>query len=186
MESLRRLGARFHLGGSLASSAHGLVRSAFDADLAASLGGLSPEQQGVLVGELRGAYLVEESHLLRAIRRRGSFSLIHLETLLKVDVFVVRDRPFDRRVGERLQDAEIPFGDGTLAVPLVSAEDLVLLKLEWFRNGGEVTTRHWDDAVGVLLVQHGRVDTAYLERGAAELGVGDLLDRARKSAAGLM
>jgi len=62
-------------------------------------------------------------------------------------------------------------------IPVSSAEDTILAKLEWFRRGGEVSERQWGDVIGVLRA-HTALDEAYLQRGAAELGVGDLLARA--------
>lgn len=45
-----------------------------------------------------------------AIVRRRSFNLIHLETVVEVDVFVPRDRPFDGRARSRSSagDAALP------------------------------------------------------------------------------
>jgi len=61
-------------------------------------------------------------------------------------------------------------------------EDIILSKLEWYRMGGEVSVRQWNDAVGVLKVQGERLDRDYLSRWASELAVEDLLDRARAEA----
>jgi hypothetical protein len=55
-------------------------------------------------------------------------------------------------------------------------------KLEWYRRGGEVSDRQWRDLVGVLKVQAGLLDHAYLVRWAHELGVSDLLSRALSDA----
>jgi hypothetical protein len=44
--------------------------------------------------------------------------------------------------------------------------------------GGGVSERQWLDAVGVIAVQRDALDLSYLRRWAAELGVGDLLERA--------
>jgi hypothetical protein len=103
--------------------------------------------------------------------------VIHLETMLKVDVFVSRDRPFDRRAMERARSApsETP---GERALPLASAEDTVLAKLEWFRRGGEVSERQWTDVHGVQRASGASLDRRYLGEGASELGVSDLLARA--------
>ncbi len=109
-----------------------------------------------------------------AIALRRSFNVIHLETMVKVDVFVSRDRPFDRRTLDRARPT--PLEDGR-AIPVSSAEDTVLAKLEWFRRGGEVSERQWTDVIG-LLTAGGQLDEAYLRHGAHELGVADLLQRA--------
>jgi hypothetical protein len=49
--------------------------------------------------------------------------------------------------------------------------------------GGEVSARQWGDVLGLLRVQAGALDAAYLDHWAAELGVTDLLRRARAEAA---
>ncbi len=54
--------------------------------------------------------------------------------------------------------------------------------MNWYRKGGEVSDRQWRDVLGVLKVQTGRLDQAYLEHWAGELGVMDLLNRALEDA----
>jgi len=125
----------------------------------------------------REAYYVPEKRVRDAVARKASFNVIHLDTMLKVDVFVSRDRPFDRRAFERAQPASIEAAGGA-TLPVSSAEDIVLAKLEWYRRGGEVSERQWADVMGVLQASAGGLDLPYLRRGSAELGVGDLLERA--------
>jgi hypothetical protein len=94
--------------------------------------------------------------------------------MVKVDVFVSRDRPFDQRSFERC----LPIAaEGAGVIHVSSAEDTVLAKLEWFRRGGETSERQWSDVVGVLRAATA-LDEAHLRRGAEELAVADLLDRA--------
>jgi len=168
------LGVRHFVGGSIASSAHVVARASVDGDVVAEL--LSPHVAR-FVSELRETYYVPKERIHDAVARRGSFNLIHLETMLKVDVFVSRDRPFDRRAFERSRPASIG-GSGGATLPVSSAEDVVLAKLEWYRKGGEVSERQWTDVMGVLRVAGSALDLPYLRRGAVELGVGDLLARA--------
>lgn len=59
----------------------------------------------------------------------------------------------------------------------------MLRKLDWYRRGGEVSERQWEDAVGVLATLGDRLDGAYLDQWAASPGGSDLLKRARTAAA---
>jgi hypothetical protein len=180
LDALTVLGVPHFVGGSIASSAHGLARASIDADVVAEL---QPEHASRLVAGLAEAYYLSEDRVREAIARRRSFNAIHLETMLKVDVFVSKDRPFDRRAMARARPQ--PVGEGeTQVLPLASAEDVVLAKLEWFRAGGEVSERQWSDVIGVLRVAGEGLDLLYLKSGAIELGVADLLDRALEVAAG--
>jgi len=126
------------------------------------------------VAALRDTYYVPEERIRDAVGRRGSFNLIHLATMLKVDVFVSRDRPFDHRALERPETALL---EGS-PLPISSAEDTVLAKLEWYRKDGEVSARQWEDVQGVLRATADTPDVTYLRQGAVELGVSDLLSRA--------
>jgi hypothetical protein len=178
LDLLRRLGVRHFVGGSIASSAHGVARASIDADVVAEL---RPEHVDRLLSSLRDDYYVPEARARVAVSTRASFNLIHLETMLKVDVFVSRDRPFDRRAMERAQSAPSEVaGEGPLT--LASAEDIVLAKLDWYRRGAEVSERQWSDVLGVLQASGASLDRQYLEDGARELGVSDLFARALEEA----
>ncbi len=179
LEALGRLGVRHFVGGSIASSAHGVARASIDADVVAEL---RAEDVNSLLSLLGAEYYVPEARVREAAVRRTSFNLIHLETMLKVDVFVSRDRPFDRRAMERARPAPGETAGGS-ALVLASAEDIVLAKLEWFRRGGEVSERQWADVLGVLRASRSSLDGQYMDHGARELGVADLLARARAEAA---
>lgn len=177
VEALDALGVRYFLGGSVASSAHGVARASLDADVIAELDRSHVEP---LAHRLTGAYYVPVEQMRTAAAERRSFNLIHLATMFKIDVFVSKGRPFDRSAADRARLHAI--GERTDRQFFVApAEDTVLAKLEWFRLRGETSERQWWDIVGVLKVG-GDVDGAYLRHWAAALGVGDLLDRALQDA----
>jgi len=173
-EVFERLGIRYYVGGSLASSTRGLPRASIDVDMAAEL---RPEHVLPLVAALRDQYYLEEGRVREAVAARRSFNAIHLATMMKVDVFVSRGRPFDRSAFERLTPEVLDAVGPSRGYPMPRAEDVILLKLEWFRAGGEVSDRQWGDVIGVMRVTGAALDRSYLARWAPDLGVADLLDR---------
>jgi len=175
-DHLDRLEVAYCIGGSLASSLHGIPRSTQDADLAAAL---RPEHVEPLVAALAESFYVSPERILDAIRRQASFNVIHLETLFKVDIFCVGDDLYSRTELDRREPFAIA-PDRVLQV--ASAEDTILQKLLWYRRGGEVSDRQWGDLIGVLDVQGARLDKEYLRRWARELGLSDLLERASREA----
>ncbi len=87
--------------------------------------------------------------------------------------------PFDGRdrLRHRTQVTTALLGGDPLPVNMVSAEDIVLAKLLWYRAGGEVSERQWNDLVSLVKVQRDKADHVYMDAQAARLGVADLLAR---------
>ena len=170
--ALDRLGVSYLVGGSIASSVHGFARATRDIDVVADL---RVEQVSSLVAALQEQFYIDAGMILDAIARRGSFNVIHLETLFKADVFIPGDTAYaaeemSRRVLARLgPDLDSP------QVSVASPEDTVLHKLLWFQAGRQISDRQWGDLVGVLKVQGRRLDREYLQRWSMELGIEDLL-----------
>jgi hypothetical protein len=175
IEALEALGVAHYIGGSLASSAHGVPRASIDADVIADLG---PGHVAPFVARLQGAYYVDEVRVRAAIDVRRSFNLIHLATMFKVDVFASKRRPFDREALRRARPESLEDTPGARRFLVASPEDTLLAKLEWFRAGGEVSDRQWADVVGVLKTGGPQLDYVYLRRWAAALDVGEQLERA--------
>jgi len=173
VEALEELGVSYHIGGSVASSVYGILRATIDADLIANL---HIEQARPLVKWLEADYYIDEDAVRDAVRRRSSFNAIHLETMLKVDVFIPKSRLFDQEEFRRAQQEVLL--EGTRPFNVASPEGTILNKLEWYRMGGEVSDRQWNDILGVLKVQGTHLDMNYLQKWAANLNVTDLLERA--------
>ena len=96
-------------------------------------------------------------------------------------VFIPQDRPFERSRFARRILASLT-ASGEESAYMSSAEDMVLAKLEWYRAGNEVSERQWNDVLGMLKVRAAELDAGYLHYWAAQLGVSDLLERARDEA----
>lgn len=178
VETLESLGVPYLVGGSVASSIHGISRSTRDVDLVAAL---KPEDGAPLVDRLGSAFYADLPSIIEEITARRSFNVIHLETMVKIDLFVAKETPFTASQFERRTEQAI--GDQKpLKLSVASPEDTILSKLDWYRLGGEISDRQWNDILGVLKVQGDRLDFDYLRQWAGELGVADLLEKVRGEA----
>ena len=173
VEALEQVGVPYYIGGSVASSFYGLPRLTIDVDLVADL---RLEHVQPLVKVLQATYYIDDDMIQDAIRWRSSFNMIHQDTILKVDVFIPKSRLFDQEELNRVQTKVVEGNDRLFYV--ASPEGTILNKLEWYRMGGEVSDRQWNDILGVLKVQGTALDMDYLQRWAADLNVTDLLERA--------
>jgi hypothetical protein len=173
-DALDALGIPYFIGGSVASSAHGIARASLDTDVVALL---EPEHVDAIVSRLGSAYYIPVDRLRTAAASKLWCNFIHLATMFKIDLFVSKGRQFDRRATARARRQPLDEGPDPLQVPVASAEDTVLAKLEWFRSDGETSEPQWWDIVGVLRV-NADVDRSYLREWADSLGVTDLLERA--------
>lgn len=171
-----RLSIPYLVGGSMASALYGVARSTLDADIVADI---QLDQVNELVSALGLDFYIDDEMIRQAIKHRSSFNLIHLKTMFKVDVFIRKERPFDRMQFEHRIE-QVFAADSEQKAFVTSAEDIILTKLEWFRLGNEISDQQWRDILGVLKVQAGRLDIDYLHKWAAELNVADLLQRAMK------
>ena len=175
---LEQLGVRYCIGGSVASSVYGEVRTTLDVDFVAEL---DPEHVDAFVAAVEPDFHVVDEAIRRAIHDRSSFNLIHEETLVKADVFIPPDDPTHRQQLVRSRRVALRSEPGS-EIELASPEDVVIHKLRWYEMSGQVSDRQWRDVLGVLKVQGASLDMAYLERAAATLGLSKLLARARSEA----
>jgi hypothetical protein len=166
--------------GSFASSSHGFPRFTQDADLIAEL---DRNQVDAFIEAFSREFYVDRGLIEQAITNQTSFNIVHFESSFKVDFFLLRrggyvEEEFSRRVLKQI-DPRTNF-----AAYVQTAEDALLSKLAWYRQGGEVSQNQWRDAIGIMKVQAGRLDAGYLQKWAEELGISDLWLRARQEVAG--
>lgn len=170
-QALEAIGAVYVVGGSLASSVHGLPRATNDIDIVADL---SEQHIDALAGALREQFYIAPDVARQAVREGGSFNIIHYESAIKADIFVAGDDAF-RHAQIRRREACREAGESMF---VLTPEDTILAKLRWYRDGGEVSQRQWQDVVDVVQVQADRLDAEYLRQTAGTLGVADLLHTA--------
>ncbi len=171
--ALDRLGIRYLIGGSVASSARGVVRLTLDIDVVAMISAFQAER---LARELWPEWYAEPDQMRAAIAARRAFNVIHIPQANKVDIFPATE---DFHLGqlERATRLVLPFLDETNEYPVATAEDILLAKLRWYRDGGAVSERQWYDIQGIVAAGPA-LDMAYTRAWAARLRVEDLLDRA--------
>ncbi len=173
--AFEEIGVAYHIGGSVAMSAHGVPRSTLDIDLVADIrrAHIAP-----LVERLTTDYYIDDDMILEAIAHKSSFNLIHFATQYKVDVFVLKPTAFAKAsfiradVMPLIDDPDAPF------YFVASAEDTILNKLIWYHDGGRLSDRQWNDVLNMLKVQQQALDYVYLRHWAADLAVLDLLEKA--------
>lgn len=171
--ALRALGIRHFVGGSVASSFHGATRTTMDVDVVCEL---TEEHIPSFVDFFDDSFYISEPAVRDAVRRKSCFNLIHMPTSFKVDVFVSRGRPFD--VDSILRATAESLGESrTVVVPIASAEDVIISKLEWYRLTNETSERQWDDVSKLVRLLGDAADIDYMNRAARSVGVADLLTR---------
>ncbi len=180
------LGAPSHLGGSVASSLHGMQQLAQDVDLVVDLPGHRLPSLLALLGQ---HYILDEDEARQAVRARASFPMIHLDTLMKVDVILPRPSAFEtamrRLVALHTLDERYP------PVRVASTSEMLLVKLRRYqrdersRSDGMRDDAQWNDIVGMLKVQGRDLDMVLLERWTRTLEVAETWRRALTEA-GLM
>lgn len=135
-----------------------------------------------LVRRLHDAYYIEEDVVRDAVRRRSSFNIIHFESMLKLDVFVLKREPYSEVSFARARIQTIEETGTSSSFFVASPEDVIPHKLNCFQQRGGVAERQWSDVLGVIKVQRSALDYEYLSRWANELGLSDVLHRALEDA----
>ena len=174
LRALDQLHISYYVSGSIASSIYGAFRATSDVDMVFSL---DPKHVDELVSSLKSQYYIDKDMIIDAIQRRSSFNLIHLKTMFKIDIFILKERKFDQQSFQRRRKKKVDEASN-LAIYCASPEDIILHKLEWFRMGHHISERQWNDVLGVLKVQRDQLDLSYLKHWATQLDILDLLEKA--------
>ena len=165
----------YYISGSIASSIYGMARATMDIDIVADV---KLHHISLLRQELEKSYYIDEEMIKEAIQNISSFNLIHLETVIKIDVFIFKDIPYhqnalERKIKDTLEDDGIK-----TEFYFLSPEDIIISKLQWYEIGGKVSERQWLDVIGVIKVQGDSLDKNYLQVWAKKLGIFELLKNA--------
>jgi hypothetical protein len=170
-QALEAAGAGWAVGGSVASSVHGVPRATADVDFIVAI---APARVDELATAAKD-FLMDAETLRDQLRQGRAYNVFHAATMTKVDLFPAAGA-FERN---QLARASLVVG-----VRVISAEDALLAKLRWFRLGGEISDRQWRDVLGLVAIGRPTLDRAHLDHWAAQLQVADLLQRALQDSSG--
>ena len=169
----------YYLGGSIASSLHGMQQLAQDTDLVIDLGEQTLPSLLVALGQ---HYLLDEDQAREAVREQRPFPLIHLDSLMKVDVVIPKRDVFATSMLPLIQSYTLD--ERHPPIPLASAIEMLLFKVQRYqrdertRTDGMQDDAEWNDILGMLKVQGPDLDLPLLEEWAGTLGLADTWQRA--------
>jgi len=164
---LEALGLQYMVTGGVASVIYGEPRFTRDIDLILELG--NPAAEAFLEAfSAEDFYLPPLEALQEEIRRprHGHFNIIHRETALRADVYLLGDDPlhawaFDRRV-------RIPL-EGETAIWLAPPEYVVIRKLQYRRESG--SERHLRDVSAILEISGDKINFLEVDPWIERLGL---------------
>jgi hypothetical protein len=164
---LERQNVRYLITGSLATIAYGEPRLTNDIDIVADL---HLDQIDEFCRSFPAPdYYCSPAAVRQAVDQHFQFNILHPASGLKVDVMVPDDSEFNR---SRLHRATRMQASPDQTAWFASPEDVILKKLEYYREGG--SDKHLRDIAGVLKVRGSQLDMPYLVTWAEKLGVADL------------
>lgn len=119
-----------------------------------------------LIGALGAEYHADAGAITAAILGARPWIIIHLPSVVKIDLIPRKDTRYRRAEFERRRRVEL----AGVRLWIVSVEDLILSKLEWSRESRSEQQRR-----DVKLLLEAPLDRAYLDEWAARLDLGGML-----------
>ena len=170
---LDKLNIAYAIGGSMASSAYGTARFTQDADI--TVEPFEPMSDS-LFDALKNEFYISKDAMHQALQNRTSFNIIHLASAFKIDIFIRKENEYQKQMFSHRR--KLRLGDIKKEQSFVSPEDVILLKLDWYKQSGCNSERQWSDVLGVLSAQKDSLDFEYLKNWAKKLGLNELLQKA--------
>jgi hypothetical protein len=169
LAALEQFEVAYMVSGSISSTYYGRPRSTQDVDIVVQgdRGKLKALAQSLLA---KGFYLDEES-VDEALARHTLFNVLDPSSGYKADLIIRKDRPFSVEEFRRRRKVSVLGSE----LFMVTAEDAILSKLEWSKEGP--SERQFQDALGVAVVQAEHLELHYLRKWARALDIEELLAR---------
>src|SRR5579875_1395822 len=156
-----------------------MQQSASDIDLVLIEQQASARALITALAPLADGYLAEPEEIQRACSEGNTISILHLGTLMKLDLIFPQTPGFDEAM--RAGIAALPLDERYAPFPVASALEMAVWKLvrcvreQASRPDGIINDAEWNDLLGILKVQGNRLDVTQLTMWAHRLGAGHLL-----------
>ncbi len=149
--------------GSIAAAYYGQGRATYDLDIVISA---TVDKLNKLIVLLpKEQYYAVLQDALDAQRHHSMFNVLDTTSGWKIDFILKKPAPFHEEAFQRRLAVSF---DGVPTF-VISAEDLILSKLEWAKMGE--SERQVSDAATVLEKRHDKLDRAYVEKWIHQLGL---------------
>jgi hypothetical protein len=170
VDALEKHAIPYAITGSHASSVFGETRFTNDVDVVIDLS--SHELLKELLAEFpEGRFYVSDIGARHAVSSGGQFNIIHEDTSQKVDLIIPDRTNWPDQLARRTKIETEPLRQ----IWFVSAEDLILKKMDFYREGG--SEKHVRDILGTLRISEGKIDLAYIAEWAAKLGLSEIWEQ---------
>lgn len=156
-------GIAYMLTGSLAMSYYARPRMTRDIDLVIALEAADAEQ---LIRVLGADYHADAGAIGTAIQSERPWNIIHLPSVVKIDLIPRKDTDFRRAEFDRRRQVDL----AGVRLWIASIEDLIISKLEWSRESRSEQQRR-----DVRLLLGAPLDRAYLAGWVSRLGLDEWL-----------
>lgn len=172
-EIFKDLNIPYTLSGSLASSLYGMQRATLQLDLIADV---CQKYISSFCDRVGNQYFFSREEIEGAIQQKTQFTLVHLESLLKIVVTSPEMLTMGQHVFHRKR--EIVLVEGQQPISVLSPEQLMLLLLEAFKQSNEKADDSWYDLLGIIKIQATDLDVPFLMQQSTVFGIHNLLTRA--------
>ena len=168
--SLDSLNIPYALTGGLAVSFYGHPRSTHDFDLILQFPS-DPKITKKLLNIFGKDYYISEEGVIDALLHKTMFNIIHHETGLKIDLWILKDDEYDREAFNRREKVQALGRE----ISILSAEDMIIGKLLWYKVS-EID-KHFNDVRGIYEIQRQNIDNKYLLKWSIKLSIHEILKK---------
>ncbi len=121
--AFEKLAIPYYIGGSIASSIYGIARATMDVDIVADM---QVHHISALKQLLENEYYIDENMMEQAANSVSSFNLIHLKTMIKIDVFFHKTDSYAQQAISRKRKDTIEEDHDALKFYFSSPEDIII------------------------------------------------------------